>query len=133
MSIKKIIYTLIVLVYAGYYVGISKGFIKKDVRYGRGDIELTAFQRAVDVITPDSPQEKAIKNEEEIGILKQQLEFAEKDYEAYDRSLSDAVRNPPTCELGRKQVRDELANDKRPQKKAQIAKLSEKIAALERK
>jgi hypothetical protein len=96
MRIKNIIFTVIVLVYACYYAGVSKGFIKKDIRYGQEDIQLTAFQRAVDVITPDSPQEKAIKNEEEISILKQRLAFAEKDYEVYDHWLSDGVRNPPT-------------------------------------
>lgn len=133
MQLKHVVFMVIVVVYAGYYFGISKGFINKEMRYGKEDEPRTAVQRVVDAVTPDSPEEKCLKNKDKLEDLYFQLNLAKKNYESYDNWITDSIKYPPLCETGREQMRKELENDKRPEMKARIEEYEKKIAELEGK
>lgn len=96
MQLKHIVLILIAVVYTGYYVGVSKGFIIKDVRSENETEQRTAMQKVVDVITPDSPEEKRQKNKDELDDLYFQLDLAKKNYHSYVEWRTDAINNPPT-------------------------------------
>jgi len=95
MQLKHIVFILIALAYAGYYFGISKGFIDKEVRYGNEDEERTALQRFVDAITPDSPEENRLRTKGKIEETNFQLALAKKNYQSYVEWRTDAMNNPP--------------------------------------
>ena len=95
MQLRHIILILITVVYAAYYVGVSKGMIKKDVRYGNEAESRTALQRIVDAVTPDSPEEKRLRNKDTLEDLYFQLNLAKKNYESYVEWRSEAINNPP--------------------------------------
>ena len=95
MQLKHIIMILIAVVYTGYYIGISKGFINKEMRYGKEDEPRTAVQRVVDAVTPDNPEEKRLKNKDKLDELHFQLELARKNYQSYVDWRTDAINNPP--------------------------------------
>lgn len=95
MQLKHIVLILIAVMYTGYYVGVSKGMIKKDVRYGKEDEPRTVKQSVIDAITPDSPEEKRLRNKDTLEDLHLQLNLAKKNYESYVEWRSDAIKNPP--------------------------------------
>ncbi len=95
MKLKNIIYIVLIVGYGIYYAGVSTGFIKKEFRYGR-DVERTAFQTVVDVITPDSPKERAFKKFEKVGFLKEELQAREDDLIKYEKQIADMITNPPS-------------------------------------
>jgi 5-bromo-4-chloroindolyl phosphate hydrolysis protein len=96
MQLKHIVLILIAVAYTGYYVGVSKGLINKEAQYGNEDEERTTVQKVVHAITPDSPEEKRLKNKDELDELYFQLDLAKNNYQSYVEWRTDAVNNPPT-------------------------------------
>ena len=96
MQLKHVIFIIITVAYTGYYVGVSKGVIKKETRYGKEDEQRTAVQRVVDAITPDNPEEKRLKRGEKLEILYEHLKIAQMNYDSYDKWRSEALANPPS-------------------------------------
>jgi hypothetical protein len=94
MQLKHIVFILIAVAYTGYYVGVSKGIISKEVR--NEDKERTAVQKVVDAITPDSPAEKRIRNKDQLEFLRLQLKVARMNYESYVNWRTESINNPPS-------------------------------------
>ena len=133
MQFKNVVFIVILVAYTGYYVGVSKGFIKKDPHNENDDQDRSAIQRVVDAITPDSPEEKRLKKGEKLDVLYQHLKVAQINYDSYDKWRSDALANPPTWPAAREQLWAELQNDKRPELQAEVDKYRKLIAELEGK
>ncbi|HYA13157.1 MAG TPA: hypothetical protein VEF33_02340 [Syntrophales bacterium] len=94
MRLKNIVLMGIFVLYAGYYIGVSKGFIKK--HSGQEGRERSFIQQVIDVITPMSPEERRIELNERLDTLKMHLTVAEENLANYERWRSHAISNPPS-------------------------------------
>jgi hypothetical protein len=96
MRLKNIILLVVLLVYAGYYFGVSKGYIKKHSQHVKEDVEMGFMQQVIDVITPDSPEERRMKVGEKLEVLQMQLAAAESNLESYKNWRANAIAKPAT-------------------------------------
>ncbi|HVO67348.1 MAG TPA: hypothetical protein VMT12_12780 [Syntrophales bacterium] len=94
MRLKNIVLIGIIMVYASYYLGVSKGFIKK--HSGQEGRERGSVQQVIDVITPMSPEERRTELNERLDLLKMQLAVAEDNLSNYESWRSNAISNPPS-------------------------------------
>jgi hypothetical protein len=95
MQLKHFVLIFIVVAYSGYYVAVSKGYYKKETRYGNEDGTRSAVQMLIDVITPDNPEEKRLRGQDELDELYIQLDLAKKNYQSYVDWRTNAISNPP--------------------------------------
>jgi hypothetical protein len=96
MRLKNIVLFMVLLIYAGYFFGVSKGYIKKHSHYGKEGVEMGFVQQVIDVITPDSPEERRMKVSERLGVLEMHLAVAESNLESYKNWRANAIAKPPT-------------------------------------
>jgi hypothetical protein len=96
MRLKNVVLLIIFLVYAGYYVGISKGYIKKHSIAGQEERERNFIQQVIGAITPLSPEEQRIELREKLEVLKMHFAMAESNLENYENWRVKAIANPPT-------------------------------------
>lgn len=130
MDIKKIILFVIVLVYSVYYAVIFFGLMKKDFIVEDGSA--TTLQTAVAFITPTSPHERNKEVKKQISFLNNNLSMEEDNLRRYEEWRANAIANPPGCEAGRKQLREELDRDPRPRMLERIEKLKGEISKLKK-
>jgi hypothetical protein len=95
MHLKNIVFLVVLLVYAGYFFGVSKGYIKKHSHYGKEGVQIGFIQQVIDVITPDSPEERRMKVSERLEVLEMQLAVAESNLESYKNWRANAIARPP--------------------------------------
>jgi hypothetical protein len=69
MKTKHVILLILACAYGIYYICISEGYIRKNVRDG----EVTALQAAVDLFSPKSPRERLYSLAEEFVAEKEKL------------------------------------------------------------
>ena len=94
MRLKNIVLVGILVLYAGYYAGVSNGFIKKNAvacAAGEGFI-----QQIIDAVTPLSPEEKRMESNERLEFLKMQLAAATDNLASYEKWRANAAANPPS-------------------------------------
>ena len=96
MRLKNIVLVGIIVVYAVYYAGVSKGFIKKHAAIGQEERERSFVQQVIDVVTPMSPEERRIELNERLDLLNMQLAVAEENLANYERWRTNAISNPPS-------------------------------------
>ena len=91
MRVKSLLIVILIL-YAGYYICVSKGFIKKPSAIGQGGF----VARAIDAVTPMSPEERRGEANERLDFLKMQLAVAVDNLENYEKWRANAISNPPS-------------------------------------
>ncbi len=94
VSIKKLVFFVIIIVYSIYYAVVFFGFLKKD--FIVEDENTTTLQRAVALITPQSPIERNKEVREQISILNQHLSVEQENLSRYEEWRAKAIANPPT-------------------------------------
>ncbi|MEN6320366.1 MAG: hypothetical protein ABFD82_16640 [Syntrophaceae bacterium] len=96
MRLKNIVLIGTFVLYGAYYVGVSKGFIKKNTITSQGEREISYVQQVIDVVTPLSPEERRIELKERLSVLKMQLSAAEANLASYEKWRANALSNPPS-------------------------------------
>jgi hypothetical protein len=96
MHLKNIVLVGFFILYAGYYVGVSKGFIKKHSLIGQEKRERSFSQQVIDVVTPLSPEERRTELKERLEVLNMQLAAAEDNLANYAKWRANALSNPPS-------------------------------------
>jgi hypothetical protein len=96
MRLKNIVLIGIFMLYAGYYVGVSNGFIKKQSVTGQEERERSFVRQVIDVVTPLSPEERRAELKERLEVLNMQLAAAEDNLANYEKWRAHALSNPPS-------------------------------------
>lgn len=94
MSLKRIILVGILIIYAGYYAGVSKGFIRKHIATDQE--ERSFIGQVIDFITPKNPEEQRTELNEQLDNWKLHLAVAKENLALYEKWRHDAITNPPT-------------------------------------
>jgi hypothetical protein len=91
---KRIVLIGVLIIYAGYYAGVSKGLIKKHIT---SDQEERSFiGQVIDFITPKNPEEQRAELNEQLENWKLHLAVAQENLANYEKWRSNVISNPPT-------------------------------------